>query len=265
MSDRLAAFTLCDPDFDQVLQSAAEAGFRHLALYFGGDRLPWSLESLSDDDARVAKDRLAAHGLSPIAAGAGANVLTDDGTALMMRMLEGAAKLGVSAFDTGSLATKGKDATTIEQETATFCRNMSRIGDAAAERGLTICLETHGGLTGTVPACLDLMRRLDHDHVKVGYDPANILFYEGASPLDQLADLVPYIGHVHAKDQVGGKDVATFPTVGKGDVPYEELIPILLASGYTGYISVERAPGDTPAARAQELCDAYAFLANLLN
>ena len=154
---------------------------------------------------------------------------------------------------------------TIEQETAAFCRNMSRIGDAADERGLTICLETHGGLTGTVPACLDLMRRLDHDHVKVGYDPANILFYEGASPLDRLEDLVPYIGHVHAKDQVGGKDVATFPTVGKGDVPYTELIPILLASGYTGHISVERAPGDTPAARARELSDAYAFLANLVN
>jgi len=260
MPDQLAAFTLCDPDFDQVVKSISAAGFRQIAFYFSPGRLPAELEDLSDADAKAIEEKLSAHGLTPIAAGGGSNVMTQDGLDMLIRKLDGAAKLGAPAFDTGSLSTKDKDADTIAQETDIFCENMAKAGDEAAARGITICLETHGGLTGTVPSCIELMQRMEHSHVKIGYDPANIRFYEGASPLDRLSELIPYIGHVHAKDQVGGKDAANFPTVGKGEVPYAEILPALLTSGYAGCISVERAPGDTAEQRAQELKDAYGFL-----
>ena len=75
---------------------------------------------------------------------------------------------------------------------------------------------------------------------------------------------MPHIGHVHAKDHVGGKGSADFPTVGKGDVPYSQIVPTLVRCGYTGCISVERAPGDTAEQRAQEVKDAYAFLSALV-
>ena len=108
------------------------------------------------------------------------------------------------------------------------------------------------------------MQRMDHPNVQIGYDPANICFYEGASPLDQLEALIPLIGHVHAKDQVGGKDSAVFPTVGKGEVRYGQIVDTLLTCGYAGPISVERAAGDTAEERAQELQNAYRFLHNLV-
>lgn len=263
MPDQLAAFTLCDPDFDQVVKSISEAGFRQIALYFSPGRLPAELEDVSDADAKAIGAKLSDHGLTAIAAGGGSNVMTQEGLDMLVRKLDGAAKLGAPALDTGSLSTKDKDADTITRETAVFCENMAKAGDEAAARGITICLETHGGLTGTVPSCIDLMQRMEHPHVKIGYDPANIRFYEGASPLDRLSELIPYIGHVHAKDQIGGKDAANFPTVGKGEVPYADIIPGLLGGGYAGCISVERAQGDTSEQRAQELKDAYAFLTGL--
>lgn len=260
MADQLAAFNLCEPDFDQAVKSISAAGFRQIALYFSPGLLPCGLESMTEADARALKSKLDEHGLKPIAAGGGSNVMTEEGLETLVGKLDAAGMLGVPAFDTGSLSTKGKDAATIERETATFCDNMARAADAAEDRGITICLETHGGLTGTVPSCLWLMARLAHPRVKIGYDPANIVFYEGASPLDQLAALVPYIGHVHAKDQIGGKDAANFPTVGKGEVPYPDILRTLLSGGYAGCISVERAYADTPEQRANEIKDAYAFL-----
>jgi len=264
MAIELGAFSLCEPDFDRFLESSSAAGFRKVALYVSPGRLPFELETLDDAQAVGIRDRLEAHGLSAIAAGGGSDVMTPEGLDVFRKKLDGTARLGASLFDTGSLSTKDKDASQIERETALFCEGMREAGDAAAERDITICLETHGGLTGTVPSCLDLMKRLEHPNVRIGYDPANICFYEGASPMDQLDSLVPFIGHAHAKDQVGGKDSAVFPTAGKGEVPYKEIVDTLQRHGFAGCISVERAPGDTAEDRAQELKDAYGFLSGLL-
>lgn len=265
MADQLAAFNLCEPNFDLAVKSISAAGFRQIALYFSAGLLPCELETMSNADAKALKVKLDDHGLKPIAAGGGSNVMTQQGLDTLVRKLDAAAMLGVPAFDTGSLSTKGKDAATIERETATFCENMARAGDAADDRGITICLETHGGLTGTVPNCLRLMERLAHPRVKIGYDPANIVFYEGASPLEQLPALVPHIGHVHAKDQIGGKDAANFPTVGKGEVPYPDILRTLLSEGYADCISVERAFADTPEQRANEIKDAHDFLQQFIH
>lgn len=264
MRNQLAAFSLCDPDFEQAVRNISAAGFRQIALYFRPDGMPCQLETMSDADARAIQDKLAAHNLKAVAAGGSSNVLSDAGLDLLLKKLDGAAKLGVPVFDTGSLSTKDKAPDKIERETALFCKNMSRAADESARKGITICLETHAGLTGTVMSSLELMKRLSHPHIKIGYDPANILFYEGESPLDRLPELVAHIGHVHAKDHLGGKGSRNFPGVGKGDVPYREIIPTLLRGGYNGYISVERAPGNTPEERARELNNAFRFLAELL-
>ncbi|MBN1669786.1 MAG: sugar phosphate isomerase/epimerase [Kiritimatiellae bacterium] len=265
MANALAAFNLCEPDLDRFLTSGAEAGFKNVALYVSPGRLPFELETLTTDQAGALRRQLAGHGLTAVAAGGGNSVTTADGLALFLRKLEGAARLGVAVFDTGTVSTRDKDTDLLERETAAFCAAMGEAGETAARLGLTICLETHGGLTGTVPAALHLIRRIGHPRIRIGYDPANIRYYEGASPLDGLPDLVPFIGHVHAKDQVGGQGSSVFPTVGKGEVPYPEIVATLVKYGYAGCISVERAPGETPAARARELKDAFAFLSGLLD
>ncbi len=260
----LSAFSLCGADLDEAAANIGHAGFEHMALYFSPGRLPCELEDMTDADAAQIMDKLAGHGLTAIAAGGGSNVATQDGLDMLVRKLDGAAKLGVGLFDTGSLSTKNMDDATIASETAAFIDGMTKAGDAAAERGITICLETHGGLTGTVASSLALMERLAHPNVKIGYDPANIVFYEGADPLDRLTAFVPHIGHVHAKDKVGGKGEADFPTVGKGELPYPRIVAVLVKAGYSGYLSVERASGDTPEQRGRELKDAQAYLSALL-
>ena len=262
MSIELGAFSLCEPDFDRFLEISSAAGFRNVALY----ELPYKLETLDAAQAATIGDMLRANGLTAIAAGGGSNVTTPDGLAAFKRKLDGTSRLGASLFDTGSLGSDGnKTAQDIEAETERFCGGMVQAGDYAASLGITICLETHGGMTGTVPGCLELMRRLNHPHVQIGYDPANIHYYEGASPLDQLEQLTSHIGHVHAKDHVGGKGSPIFPTVGKGEVAYAEIVETLIRSGYEGYMSVERASGESTEERAQELADAFRFLRNLLD
>jgi L-ribulose-5-phosphate 3-epimerase len=265
MAIELGAFSLCEPDYEQFIKSASEAGFKNVALYGSSDRLPYELESLDNAQAATVVDGLKAHGLAALAAGGGSDVMTAEGIAKFKLCLDGVAKLGATLFDTGSLSMAGKEAAQVEEETKQFCAGMSEAGDHAASLGITICLETHGGLTGTMRSCLALMKRLGHPNVQIGYDPANIRFYEGASPLENLKELTPVIGHVHAKDHIGGKDSNNFPTVGKGEVAYGEIIDTLIKSGYDGCISVERASADTTEQRAQELKDAYKFLSGLVD
>jgi sugar phosphate isomerase/epimerase len=129
---------------------------------------------------------------------------------------------------------------------------------------MTVCLETHGGMTGTGTACLEAMRAIAHPHVKLAYDPANLCYYEGVPADDRLDEIMPFIGHTHFKDHRGPKLNPDFPAIGEGQVGYESLIPRLKRGGYRGPWTLERAAGNTDDEKDVSLVKAYQLLKRLL-
>lgn len=261
MKPLLAAYNFCDQDFDAFLANTAAAGFENVGVGFFAGYLDYSLLTLTADEEAAFRAKLDAHGLRLVAVFAGgANILADDGLAGVLTMLDNAARLGVDTFDMGSFGFEGKTDEQIAAEEKLFVERIRVAGDRAGELGMNICLETHGGFTGDTDNCLHAMAVIAHPHVKLAYDPANFLFYEGKLPEDRLELLIPHIGHTHLKDHLGAKDNPDFPLVGHGQTNYPLILPALWAGGYRGAYTLERAPGDDNAARAASLAEAYQFL-----
>lgn len=265
MKPILAAYNFCDQDFDAFLTNTAAAGFTNVGVGFFGGYLDYSLVTLTDPEAEAFGAKLAAHGLKLVAVFAGGlDLLADDGLDDAFRALDNAARFGIDTFDTGSFGYEGKSPEQIAADERLFVERVRRAGDRAGELGMNICLETHGGFTGDTDTCLHAMDAISHPHVKLAYDPANFLFYEGKLPEDRLDQLVPHIGHTHLKDHLGAKGNPDFPLIGHGQTNYDVILPTLWKLGYRGAYTLERAPGEDNAARAAALAEAYQFLTRML-
>jgi sugar phosphate isomerase/epimerase len=265
MQPIIASYNFCDQDFAAFLRNSAAAGFKNVAVGFFAGYLDLDLLDLTTADEKWLNDQLAAHDLSLVAIFmGGADILADGGLEGVIGRMENSARFGIDTVDMGSFSFDGKTADQIAAEEKLFVERIRQAGDRAGELGLTICLETHGGFTGDTDSCLHAMAAINHERVKLAYDPANFHYYEGKDPTDRLEQLCPFIGHTHLKDHRGAKENPDFPLVGEGQTDYETILPTLWKCGYRGNYTLERAPGDTDAERAESLRKAYQFITRLL-
>ena len=106
----------------------------------------------------------------------------------------------------------------------------------AAERGVTLAIENHGGITRTGAQCRRLLEGLP-PVVGLNYDPANFRHVD-EDPLAALrvtADLVVYS---HWKDVRLLQEAWDYCAVGEGIIGWEPIVTDLLVS-YDGYWAIE--------------------------
>jgi sugar phosphate isomerase/epimerase len=117
---------------------------------------------------------------------------------------------------------------------------LREVVEACAERGLTFCFET-GQETPTT--LLRVFEDLGEAHLGINLDPANLLMYGKANPLDALDLIGAYVRGVHAKDgeyPTNGRKLGVEKPLGEGRVHFELLIPKLKSLGYSGALTIER-------------------------
>jgi len=81
------------------------------------------------------------------------------------------------------------------------------------------------------------------DNIGVNLDPANLIMYGKANPLDAVALLAPYIKGVHAKDGRYPADPSRLgeeTPIGRGLVNFPVFIEKLKGAGYNGPLTIER-------------------------
>src|SRR5262249_34214455 len=80
-------------------------------------------------------------------------------------------------------------------------------------------------------------------NVGINLDPANLVLYGKANPVDALDTIGRFVRGVHAKDGLypttGGALGLEVP-LGQGKVDFPRLLERLLALGYTGALTIER-------------------------
>jgi sugar phosphate isomerase/epimerase len=116
------------------------------------------------------------------------------------------------------------------RETAEHCRRL----------GIAFCFET-GQETPT--ALLRVIEDLGLDNLGINLDPANLLMYGKANPVDALDVIGRYVRGVHAKDgeyPTNGRYLGVEKALGEGRVNFPALVPKLKALGYTGALTIER-------------------------
>lgn len=117
---------------------------------------------------------------------------------------------------------------------------LRRIAERCKELGLSFCFETGQETPITL---LRVMTDIGTGNLGVNLDPANLLMYGKANPVDVLDILGPYVRGVHAKDgeypTEPGKLGVEKP-LGEGRVGFDRLIPKLKRCGYAGALTIER-------------------------
>ena len=110
---------------------------------------------------------------------------------------------------------------------------LQELGGIAAAHGVTAVLETHDDFSSGVHVA-DLLRQTDHPAVGALWD-LHHPYREGEAPETTVQVLAPYLRHTHVKDSRDGR----YTMMGEGDVPLAEMLGLLRAHRYDGWISLE--------------------------
>jgi len=110
----------------------------------------------------------------------------------------------------------------------------------ARERGLEFWFETGQETPVTL---LRTIQDLGLDNLGINYDPANLLMYGKANPVDALDIIGKYVRGVHAKDgeyPTNGRELGVEKPLGEGRVNYPAFIARLRSLGFDGALTIER-------------------------
>ena len=104
---------------------------------------------------------------------------------------------------------------------------------------LKLVLETHGREHGTGRTLAQIVHLVGSERVKINYDTANVIFYGGVDPCEDILGCLADVAYVHLKDKAGADDVWDFPAVGKGRVDFPRLFAALEEAGNDSPLSIE--------------------------
>jgi sugar phosphate isomerase/epimerase len=107
----------------------------------------------------------------------------------------------------------------------------------AAQRGVTLALENHGGITATPTQLLKLVKAIDAPNFGVNLDTGN---FSSDDPYADLAEIAPYAVNVQVKVEMRRK--------GKPHEPADlsRLVKILRDARYSGYVVLEYEAAEDP-------------------
>ncbi len=122
----------------------------------------------------------------------------------------------------------------------TFIDTMREVAKSLLADDQIYCFETGQELPST------LKRTIDHvgtGNLYINLDPANLILYGKADPLDAVAIFGPWVRGMHAKDAVWpnrDEGLGQETRLGAGKVNFPLLMRRLKACGFTGPVTIER-------------------------
>ena len=140
-----------------------------------------------------------------------------------------------------------------------FLDTLAKAARLASDANITLAFETGQETADLLKRTLD---ELNSPHIKVNFDPANMLLYDMGDPIRAVQILGPHIRSVHVKDAnrpttkgAWGEEVP----LGQGQVNIQLFVETLKSVGYEGPLCVEREVGDQPA-RVRDIAAGLALL-----
>jgi sugar phosphate isomerase/epimerase len=229
-----------DMGWEPVLKGIADAGFRNVELSASHE---WQshivVEEIAPKDIERLKDLLSKYNLRAISMSAHCALTNREGLDAFKRRMDLASELGVGILITGTGKWGG------EEDLDTFYLNMEEVSTHAQKRDVLVTLETHGNgftgesHTGSGKHYLPIIKHINRENVRICYDTANVIFYEGVRPEEDIVYVENYLGYLHIKDKNLLRGVLNFPALGQGNVNFGRVFDVLRRVHYTGPSSVE--------------------------
>jgi sugar phosphate isomerase/epimerase len=219
---------------EEALQGLAEAGFRNVEI----GAVKNFIEHLDPDEVpgpsvAQAQQLLEQHGLTCVSMSGHAQLHREEGRRRLTNVLHAGKELGIRVLNTFT-----GDAETPEEIEA-FKRNVREVADEAQAAGIRLCIETDSNLLPTAEVGTKVLEDIGHPWVQFNYDPGNVRYYTGAVPEEDIEYALARLGHVHLKDQRGGKDAKNFPPLGEGEIDIPRILRRLRETGFSGPVSME--------------------------
>src|SRR5690606_28569793 len=125
-----------------------------------------------------------------------------------------------------------------EQTIALVARGLNELGAYAADKAITVLLETHGDFSAS-DILLQVFAQVDAEAVGILWDLEHPFIHCGEAIRETYDKLRPYIKHVHVKDSKDKSLPQPLCLIGEGDVPIAEAVHLLRGNGYDGWYSLE--------------------------
>jgi len=220
--------------FDRALAGIVRAGLQYVEVAaVPGHTEHVKPEAMDRKQMREAGRHIRSFGLEISGISGHCNLASSEGTGLFLKRIEFAYENEVKYVISAEGMIKS------EGDKDNFFYNMENIASQAGRRGITVCLETHGGILGNADECKKTLERIGSEHVKLNYDPANLIYFEGRRPERDMAKAIAHIGYFHIKDKLEGKGVWNFPAIGDGNIDFKMLLGKLYKNRYDGPLSFE--------------------------
>jgi sugar phosphate isomerase/epimerase len=221
---------------DEALEGIARAGFKFVELTAVRGWTEHIMPDQSEAQLKHVEDKLRELGLSCAAVSGHCN-LTDaerlndfrENMALAHRF---GAKWIISS--TGE-AHFGKDERITDD---VLIANIKALVPDLEKYDLRLGIEVHGEY-GTGEKILKIVKGVGSDRVGINYDTANVVFYGGKVPNEEVKTCHEGVNYVHLKDKVGFDNGWNFPAVGSGDLDLLGFIGFMREKGYEGPLSIE--------------------------
>jgi len=125
-----------------------------------------------------------------------------------------------------------------EDAVAGVAECLSAVAGRAAERGVTVCMETHDAWCDPQHVA-EVMQRVGHPAVGVNWDIMHPVRMGLAGIDESFEVLEPWVRHLHIHDGDFSGDGLQLVPIGEGGVDHRRAIELLAGSGYDGFLSGE--------------------------
>lgn len=124
-----------------------------------------------------------------------------------------------------------------EEEAASWVAEiLSRSADFAAENGVVLGLENHGGITSRAERIIEIVRAVDHPNVGINLDTGNFR----SEPYSQIEMSLPYAVNSQFKVQVRDANGHHEPA------DWDRIVAMFAKAGYRGYLALEYEESEDP-------------------
>ena len=229
-----------DLGWEPVFKGIADAGFKNVELSASHE---WQshivVEEITRKDIERLKGLLSKYNLRAISMSAHCDLTKKEGLEAFKRRMDLASGLGVGILITGTGKWSG------EEDLDNFYMNIEEVSDYARKQSLLITLETHGNgftgesHTGSGKHYLPIIKHINRENIRICYDTANVIFYEGVRPEEDIEYVENYLGYLHVKDKKLLRGVLNFPALGQGNINFARIFDVFRRVNYTGPFSVE--------------------------
>ncbi|MBA7518016.1 hypothetical protein ES705_10081 [subsurface metagenome] len=236
MDRRIGVVTSTYAHFDmkEALIGISRAGFRYVELATIPDIIEHILprpEKMKYSDVEKILNSCKECNLEIHCIAAHERLMKENAVNNFKKVINVAELFDVKYITTGTGEVKTKD------DIKRFYKEIKILGECAANKNITICLEIHGDWCNNGKIASEIVKRINHPNIKINYDTANAIFYGSTIPEEDIKYVLPYIGFVHIKDKRGGYKVWDFPALGDGEIDFIRIFKLL--ENYDGPISVE--------------------------